>query len=72
VRVTIAKVSTTNEMIPRLIAGLNALNGKRNPVRLVNAVVSRKTAVQRSSLWLMRNPYITTITDPIPRRLINT
>lgn len=55
-----------------LIAGVAPVNGKRDPVRLVNTVVTRKMAVQRSSLWLLRNPYITTIPDAIPARLINT
>ena len=59
-------------MIPSLIAGVTTVNGKRNPVRLLNAVVNRKTDVKRSSGWFVRKPYITMIPDAIPTRLINT
>jgi hypothetical protein len=33
-----------------MIAGVTVVNGRRNPVRFVNAVVNRKTAVEQSSL----------------------
>src|SRR5437016_10344525 len=55
-RVTTAMANTPNEMIPSLIAGVAELNGKRNTVGLVNPVITRKTAVKRSNLWLVRNP----------------
>src|SRR5437868_14347173 len=59
-------------MIPSLIAGVIPVNGNRKPVKLVNAVVVKKTAVHFSSLLLVSNPYITTSPEAIPARLINT
>jgi hypothetical protein len=55
-RVTTAMANTPYEIIPSSIAGVAAVNGKRNPVRLVSPVITRKTAIKRSNLWLVRNP----------------
>ena len=64
--------STNNEMTPSVSAGVTPLNGNRNPVKLVNAVVVKNTAVQLLSRLLVRKPYITTSPDAIPDKLINT
>jgi hypothetical protein len=47
-------------------------NGKPNPVRLVSAVVARKTAVQSLSRCEASMPFITTKPVRMPTRLIIT
>jgi hypothetical protein len=59
-------------MMPSLMAGVALLNGNRNPVTLVKAVVAKKTTAHPSRRLLVRKTYIVTSLDAIPARLINT
>src|SRR5262245_29878919 len=58
--------------MPTPWAGVNCLNGKKNPVTLVATVVARKSAVQPSSRFPLSSPNMTTNPEPIPNRLITT
>jgi len=58
-------------MIPNASAGVNPLNGKKNPVTLVAAVVIRDTAVQLSSRFSINSPNTTTNPEKIPIKLNN-
>src|SRR6266852_6444801 len=59
-------------MAPTPYDGLNPSKGKKNPVTLVNTVVTRKSAVQPSSLFAASSPNTTTKPDKIPTKLIAT
>src|SRR6266568_3101965 len=52
--------------------GCGSQHGKPKPVTLVNTVVVKKTAVNPSSRFPVRNPYITIRPETIPTRLIST
>jgi hypothetical protein len=62
----------TSEMIPTMIPGVMPLNGKKNPVRLVAAVLIRNSALHRLSFFPTSNPPITTRPDAIPIKLMTT
>src|SRR6266852_5694188 len=59
-------------MAPTPYDGLNPWKGKKNPVTLVNTVVTRKSAVQPSNLFPASSPNATTTPDKIPTKLIAT
>jgi hypothetical protein len=59
-------------MIPNASAGVNPLNGKKNPVTLVAAVVIRNIAVQLSSRFSANSPNTTTNPEKIPIKLNTT
>src|SRR5207245_7565083 len=59
-------------MTPTTCEGNRCSNGKRNPVRLVRTVVTRKIAVQPARRFPVSSPYRTMNPEPIPTRLINT
>jgi hypothetical protein len=59
-------------MTPRICDGKTRSNGKRNPVRLVKTVVTRKIAVAPSNRFPRIIPYKTRSPEPMPIRLNST
>ena len=55
--------------MPTAWEGKNLWNGNRNPVTLVKTVVARKSAVQPSRRFAVRNPPTTTNPERIPPEL---
>src|SRR5258708_28440736 len=58
--------------MPSTCEGRTRSNGKRNPVRLVKTVVTRKIAVAPSKRLPRSRPYTTRSPEPIPTRPNNT
>jgi len=71
-RAGIVRPKTSKETMPTACEGKNLWNGKRNPVMLVKTVVDKKSAVQLSRRFAVRNPATTTNPARIPIKLNRT
>src|SRR6478736_2197546 len=67
-----AAVRTMSDRIPSTIAGVTPLKGKRNPVRLVSAVINRKILVRSGIGFEAIMPPTTMNPAPMATRLIYT